>query len=359
MSIPRKATALISEEDLQKAMEESLRRRKEEEEENIVKESRNISSNFLNIFEELDLDHDGFIGKEELRVCLALMGQPVREDTLNLMLKLGDRNGDGFIDYEEFEMLMTDPKSRVQEISREILVSKQQLVAVHPSEKRKTLVKKDSGDGTQQKIEIKKALASKLAEISQADLATMDPVTRRLRTIEIVHALLGVDTIRPRDIKVLHKKFQEADTKKVGKLSLFAFEKMFDTYNFIDNKRVKSNSIALLFSFCDTDNSNVIDAKEFIIGLCWLSDFGNIDKLRFAFMLFDANGNGKMDREELIQLIASVNMGRDSDRSWIAERVDQVMKAMAPTDAWMDYELSFEQLVAVADHNPDLFESMN
>jgi Ca2+-binding EF-hand superfamily protein len=333
-------------------MEESLRKRGNDGGSSIV-ESRaeaEDDSKIRKVFDELDLDHDGYIGKEELRVCLALMGQPVREETLNIMIKLGDRNNDGFIDFEEFKSLMTNPKPRIKQVIEERSVIKAQQVqlvsaAIVPSRK------------GEKKVD-KRAVTQKLTEISKADLANLDPVSRRLRTIEIVHALLGIDTIRPKDIKVLHKKFQEADTKKVGKLRLNQFEKIFDSYNFIDNRKTKSNAITLLFSFCDQDNSSLIDAKEFIIGLCWLSDFSNIDKLRFAFMLFDANGNGKMDRDELIQLIASVNMGGEADRAWIAARVDEVFEAIAPTEAWREYELSFEQLVSIADHNPDLFESM-
>jgi Ca2+-binding EF-hand superfamily protein len=350
MSVRRKGAAQISEDDLHKAMEESLRRRGQIPE--VVIKDRSIASKserWRKVFDELDLDQDGYLGKEEFRVCLALMGQPVREETLNSMIKLGDRNGDGFLDFEEFQLLMADPQSCIQKLCDEC---SKKIVPAKPGDI--VSLKK----GAPQKKEVRQAISAKLTEISQHDLAKMDPITRRLRTIEIVHGLLGIDTIKPRDIKVLHRKFQEADTKKAGKLTLFQFEKIFDSYTSIENRRLKTNFISLLFAFCDTDSSGVIDAKEFIIGLCWLSDFGNIDKLRFAFMLFDANGNGKMDREEMIQLVASVNMGRDTDRSWIFSRVDEIFRSIAPTDAWRDYEMSFEQLVSVADKYPDLFESM-
>jgi Ca2+-binding EF-hand superfamily protein len=355
MSIRRKATALISEEDLHRAMEESLKKREAGKislSHGTQKAIELKSSKWRRVFDELDLDKDGLVGKEEFRVCLALIGQPVREETLNLMIKLGDKNGDGMIDFDEFHALMNDPRPRIEKVIDERRTQSGSIVLRKPG----TIVSAKNGD--EQKKQIRKEISAKLAELSQQDLARMDPITRRLRTIEIVHGLIGIDTIKPKDIKVLHKKFQDADNKKVGKLSLFQFEKIFDSYNFIENRRLKTNFISLLFSFCDTDSSGVIDAKEFIIGLCWLSDFGNIDKLRFAFMLFDANGNGKMDREELVQLIASVNMGRDSNRAWIAKRVDEIFRNVAHTESWRDFELSFEQLVSIAEKNPDLFESI-
>jgi Ca2+-binding EF-hand superfamily protein len=346
MSIRKKGTAIISEEDLHKAMEKSLRRR-ESKSEPAKAPNIDVDAKYKMIFHEIDLDKDGFIGKEEFRVCLALMGQPVSEETLSIMIRLGDTNGDGMLDLSEFISLVKDPKSRVQKVILERQQEKEQ--GEHKIiQYRKQASKKASEPHA----------AVKLAEVSQADLASMDPAARRLRTVEIVHALLGTRTIRPRDIKVLHRKFQEADSKKTGKLTVFQFEKIFDAYSSIENRRLKSNYISLLFAFCDSDNSGQIDAKEFIIGLCWLSDFSNIEKLRFAFVLFDANGNGRMDREELVQLVAAVNMGRDSERSAIVTQVDKVFRDMAPTDAWRDYELSFEQLVAVADKYPEMFESM-
>jgi Ca2+-binding EF-hand superfamily protein len=243
---------------------------------------------------------------------------------------------------------MANPKPRIEKILKD---KKQQ---ISDQETNNQLVPYNN----ENKKSKQHSVALKLKEISLADLAKLDPVTRRMKTVEILHAILGTEVIKPRDIKILHKKFQEADSKKSGKLTLFQFEKIFDTYRSIENRRLKSIYVSLLFAFCDSDNSNQIDAKEFIIGLCWLSDFGNIEKLRFAFVLFDANGNGRMDREELVQLIASINMGRDSDRSSIVVRVDELFRAVAPVDDWRKYELSFEQLVAIADANSDLFQAL-
>lgn len=346
MSIRKKGTALISEEDLHKAMEKSLRRRESKSEP--MKAVNDIDAKYKMIFDEIDLDKDGFIGKEEFRVCLALMGQPVCEETLNIMIRLGDTNGDGMLDLNEFIALVKDPKPRVQKVISERQQEKEQGEHKIVQYRKQASAKKGAVPHA----------PMKLVEVSQADLASMDPAARRLRTVEIVHALLGTETIKPRDIKVLHRKFQEADSKKSGKLTVFQFEKIFDTYSSIENRRLKSNYISLLFSFCDSDNSGQIDAKEFIIGLCWLSEFSNIEKLRFAFVLFDANGNGRMDREELVQLVSAVNMGRDAERSAVTAQVDKVFRDVAPTDAWRDYELSFEQLVSVADKYPELFESM-
>ena len=327
----RKGVVLLSEEDMQKAMEQSLLQR------GAVSESLSEPSGGIDlrgIFNSLDLDQNGLIGKEELRVCLALIGQPVRESTLDMMLAIADLDGDGMIDFADFSSLMSDPKSRLKRMTGTD-DHKHQIETFKHSQR--------SGG----------AAKPRMVEISLSELQAMDPVSRRLRTVEIVHSLLGTDTIRPRDIKTLYKVFMETDAKKTGKLNLFQFEKIFDGYEHIDNRRVKSNYVSLLFAFCDSDRSNFIDVKEFIIGLCWLSDFSNMDKLRFAFMLFDLNGNGRIDRDEIVQLIASIKMG--GNRQAISDRVDEIYRRIAP-DNWRGLELSFEQLVNVADENSDLFD---
>ena len=328
---PRRGVVLLSSEEMEKAMERSLLHRDSVS----SVPSDPIGPDLRAIFASLDLDQNALIGKEELRVCLALTGQPVRESTLDMMMALADIDGDGMIDFADFTALMADPKARIQRVTQ--------------------------SDGMKEQIEVFRRSQNtgasgkpRLVELSLEELHAMDPLDRRMRTIEIVHSLLGTDSIRPRDIKTLYKVFMETDTKKMGKLNQFQFEKIFENYEHIDNRRVKSNYVSLLFAFCDSDRSNFIDVKEFIIGLCWLSDFSNIDKLRFAFMLFDLNGNGRMDRDEVIQLVASVKMG--GDRRLITDRVNAIFQQISPAD-WDTYELSFEQLVHVADSNPDLFDS--
>jgi Ca2+-binding EF-hand superfamily protein len=291
-------------------------------------------------FEAFDLNKDGYLGKDELRVCLAMTGRPVREEVLDMMIKIGDADADSRVSFSDFRYLFRAPRDRLQFVMKnenKLPESPSQLIH-NKSPHHQTVTRKID---------------------SPIDLSGLDPSSRRLKTIEIVHLLLGVDSIRPRDIKALDRKFIELDTKKLGKLDLFQFEKIFDKYQSIDNRKLKSNHISLLFNFCDSDNSNSIDAKEFLIVLCWLSEFGNLDKLRFAFQLFDLNGNGRMDRNELLQLVISVNLGSLQHRQKLEERVNSIFKAISVTSTgWETYELSFEQLVSVADKNPDLFDSV-
>jgi Ca2+-binding EF-hand superfamily protein len=283
------------------------------------------------IFEYLDFDKDGYIGKEELRVGLALMGTPVREDVLDVMVALGDQDGDGLITREDFFTLHQNPRSAFERILEN--------VPTVPGHR-----------------------VRKMREFDPPDIHSVIPADGsynvRHKTIEIVHALLGVEEIKAKDIKVMYKRFMELDAKKSGRLNLLQFTKIFDQFTSIENRKLKTNYINTLFNFCDSDNSNYVDSKEFITTLCWLGNFSNIDKLRFSFMLFDINGDGVMDRNEVTQLLSSISLG-DLDRSVLAERVDEIFKKISNNNAkWMEYTLTFEELVQVADENPDLFDVM-
>ena len=336
----RRGAALISEADFLKAVEASIAKRGEaaaplETRRDVCPPDCSVE-NLSAMFASLDLNRDGGIGKEELRVCLALIGQQVRDETLEMMILLADTDNDGFVTVSDFVDFFQHPGDRIDLLLAKLMDTDE--VAV--------------GDGEE-------ALALEDgAETAAAPAPEKDAQTEK--TVEIVHALLGIDTIHPKDIKALYRKFNEADTKKVGKLNLFQFEKMFDSYQFVTNRKLRSSYIGHLFAFCDSDKSSYIDAKEFMIGLCWLSDFSNIDKLRFAFMLFDLNNNGKMSRSELVQLLGSVNIG-EGKKEIIKTRVDEILQKVSggPNTDWAEYQLTFEQLVRVADENPDLFQSLD
>lgn len=337
----KKGVALISEDDFKLAMEESLLKRSNKSENT---PPRDLEADLRDAFNAFDLDKDGHVAKEELRVCLAMIGVPVREEVLDMMVNMSDSDQDARISLSDFESLFKHPRAHMEMVfakSDKVPESGLNETFRAPSRQTAGVEKKYITD-----------------DLKPVDLAQMSPTERRIKTVEIVHVLLGVESIRPRDIKAMYRKFVEMDTKKIGKLNLFQFEKIFDQYQTIEKRKVKSHYVGLLFAFCDSDNSNSIDAKEFLIGLCWLSDFGNLDKLRFAFQLFDENGNGKMDRHELLQLLISVNLGSLQHRQALQQRIDNILKSIAVTSEWVTYELSFEQLVTIADKYPDLFDTM-
>ena len=337
---------MISEEDFLRAVETSLATRERSSSPAPAHDSRLPTfcetSELEMAFDNLDLDANGYLTRDELRVCLALVGQPVRENVLDMMMKLADLDGDGFVSVDDLSNFLREPRSRLHSI---IYSMKEVTISPH--------MVNVASSRTPSRRSRRASSANLQLDVQETD----DRQTRRVKIVDIVKALLGIEALRPKDIKLLYKKFLEVDSNRQGKLNLFQFEKIFDTFSHIDNRKTKSSYVSQLFSFCDADNSSFIDAKEFIISLCWLSDFGNIDKLRFGFLLFDIDGDGQISRGELIQLVSSINSTR-IDKDFMISRVDEILQFYSKNSPdWTRYQLTFEELVQVADHNPDLFEA--
>ena len=62
------------------------------------------------IFDSFDLDHDGRLTREEIRVCLALSGKSVSDNQLDLLISLADPDNDGIISREDFIDFHQNPR---------------------------------------------------------------------------------------------------------------------------------------------------------------------------------------------------------------------------------------------------------
>jgi len=293
------------------------------------------------LFDSLDLDHDGRLTREEIRVCLALSGKPVSENQLDLIVALADPDNDGIITREDFIDFHQNPKKAFDRVRG---------TASPPRDKT------DTG-------------SSALPALTAEKLAKLSPAARRARMIEVVHALLGVTEIKPKNVKVLYKKFKELDTKKLGKLNLMQFNRLFEsseskgkTGGAFKNDKARNNFIHLLFAFCDRDKSGSVDTREFITSLCYMANMGDVERLRFSFMLFDIDGDGLMDRQELIQLVSSIHIGlTDTELQDLTNKIDSILRISAsegggsPRIAWKETKLTFDELIKISADNPGLF----
>lgn len=100
-------------------------------------------------------------------------------------------------------------------------------------------------------------------------------------------------------LKVLLKKFQDADTDNSGHISVDEFEKALGLSN-----RSRA-SLENFFSFFDTDGSGQIEYPQFLQGLALLSDNCSsvMSKAKLAFLIFDFEGSGRVKVEDLRQAL--------------------------------------------------------
>lgn len=57
-------------------------------------------------FRVFDLDHNGYITRDELKTAMETIGEPVTEQQITQFLTMADTDKDGKINYEEFARLL-------------------------------------------------------------------------------------------------------------------------------------------------------------------------------------------------------------------------------------------------------------
>ena len=58
------------------------------------------------MFDVMDIDHNGFLTKQELAESMKAMGHNLTPEEVEQLIKEADQNGDEQIDFEEFKVMM-------------------------------------------------------------------------------------------------------------------------------------------------------------------------------------------------------------------------------------------------------------
>ncbi|XP_064625430.1 neurocalcin-like [Lineus longissimus] len=95
------------------------------------------------------------------------------------------------------------------------------------------------------------------------------------------------------------------------------------------------------FRTYDKNGDGFIDFKEFMCGISVMSRGSNEDKLRWAFSLYDQDGNGSISREEAASIIQAVYKMYNTNYS-TTELVDKMFTSF---DKNKDGVLSMEEFI--------------
>ncbi|XP_029286504.1 LOW QUALITY PROTEIN: guanylyl cyclase-activating protein 1 [Cottoperca gobio] len=88
-----------------------------------------------------------------------------------------------------------------------------------------------------------------------------------------------------------------------GLITFYEFKQFFGLKNLSD----KSNAyVWTMFSAFDMNSDGFIDFMEYVAALSLVLNGGVQKKLRWYFKLYDVNGSGCIDQEELLQIIKSI-----------------------------------------------------
>ncbi|TNN85622.1 Guanylyl cyclase-activating protein 1 [Liparis tanakae] len=88
-----------------------------------------------------------------------------------------------------------------------------------------------------------------------------------------------------------------------GLLSFYEFKLFFGLRNLSDTSNAY---VKTMFTTFDMNEDGSIDFMEYVAALSLVLKGGVQQKLRWYFKLYDVDGSGYMDREELLQIIKSI-----------------------------------------------------
>ena len=96
----------------------------------------------------------------------------------------------------------------------------------------------------------------------------------------------------PKDIQELKEIFEELDKNGDGNINFVELQQGL-------GKRENAADLLEVLKAADTDNSGTINYTEFLAATMNTQTFLREDYLKTAFQMFDQDGSGKIDRDEL------------------------------------------------------------
>ncbi|KAF9167800.1 Calcineurin subunit B [Mortierella sp. AD011] len=141
------------------------------------------------------------------------------------------------------------------------------------------------------------------------------------------------------EIQRLYKRFMKLDKDGSGSI---------DKEEFLAIPQIATNPLASrLIAIMDEDGGGDVDFKEFIVGLSAFSNKGNkIEKLRFAFKVYDMDRDGFISNGELF-LVLKMMVGTNLKDNQLQQIVD---KTIMEADKDMDGKISFEEFCGAVEN---------
>ena len=118
------------------------------------------------------------------------------------------------------------------------------------------------------------------------------------KTIKELQENLDVDFTRE-EIEQWFREYQSSLGKGMNKLTMKEFMEVY--------RRVFKGEpdafVSHLFRSFDADNDGFVDFTEFIVGLCVSGSEKMETKLKWAFKMYDLDGNGSISRHEMTEML--------------------------------------------------------
>merc|ERR1719474_2401798 len=232
-------------------------------------------------FKKIDINGDGKISKDEMRSATLYNGTKLNPIEVDSIFSLGDANGDGEIDLEEFLAVMVPSAGFSSSFS---------------SSSNTTFVKKTTTSS------FSSSSSSSFQQMSstQSYSATTSYSTSSTSTVSVSFS-------SALDVK---KAFRKFDSNGDGHLDRNELKQLLIS----SGKNVSDQEVAALFAKGDIDGDGMIDIQEFVklmfpAATATLQkvqqSFKSLNDVKAAFRRFDTDGDGHISRNELRQVMSS------------------------------------------------------
>lgn len=260
----------------------------------------------LEAFKAFDLDKNNFVGAAEIRHVLINIGEQVTDEEVDEMIRMVDSDGDGQVSWEEFYSMVTGGKKAP--------------LAVGGEQRGGALASKTGAPPPPSGASVVQARNNKKAKLEE---------------------FARENNLKPESIKKSYKRFQATDKDKSG---------LVDYTEFCEVLQVDpSPQCEGVFQLYDYDKTGQIDAREFLIAVSNYTGAGKEDKLKFAFMAFDEEGNGVITKAELLKILKANHFA--SHDAEVGRKADTIM---AQSDKDGDGVITFDEFVIVSKKFPNI-----
>ncbi|TDH17393.1 hypothetical protein EPR50_G00008980 [Perca flavescens] len=152
----------------------------------------------------------------------------------------------------------------------------------------------------------------------------------------------------------LYRKF--ASECPSGKLHLHEFKRIFGVNS--NSTEEESAYTENVFQSFDTNKDGNIDFMEYVAGLHLVLRGKLEDKLRWSFKVYDRDGNGSLDRQEVRHLVKIINkIKRHNDPT--AGNIDDICDRLFDlVDKNNDNQISLEEFIEGAEKDPWVMEQL-
>ncbi|KAF4654585.1 hypothetical protein FOL47_009903 [Perkinsus chesapeaki] len=303
-------------------------------------------------FNQVDLDVNGYIDAEEIRAALARIcgrSQSVKDEEILEMIRMLDSTGYGRVSKIEFMRALCDPENMITKEASKLLAEQN---------RKEELARSYHRQQVENKAAVATAFEGKKGQTKNATKDNGKPNVKKAtsRPTSFPAELHSKTAVAP---PAAMSGMEDAEGGYRGRrASLVAMEELsgrFDraTAEFI-LERDGSAQMEGIFKIIDTDQSGSVDVREFLIGICNFTDITGIDKVKFAFMLFDEDGSGYIDKEELVKIIRANLAGSHGPKMPQLERRLRAVFTAAGPNAAREQKLRLQDLINVCRSNPGL-----